>query len=247
MNCYYLRIFFNFINKMTENSKEDLVILLEQWQENPENFLNDSENENIEEPTLINYLENINLLYHKNIEKQQIFEGLQLNLDEDIEIINKKMEVYEDKISGNKQKIDKLTIRLNNDKGRLKSFFERLQEDNDQEVSQKKIKFLESEIEELNKVKKKIDQSKDTFIQLENIDYSQRNKNLIIIMTQILKRLETVKFDNLSRNEINTIKQSMTLSDSISNQSISNNFYSYIIKYLSLFIPMLGIFIYYNK
>ena len=127
---------------MTENSKEDLVILLEQWQENPENFLNDSEYENIEEPTLINYLENINLLYHKNIEKQQIFEGLQLNLDEDIEIINKKMEVYEDKISGNKQKIDKLTIRLNNDKGRLKSFFERLQEDNDQEVSQKKIKFL---------------------------------------------------------------------------------------------------------
>ena len=233
---------------MTENSKEDLVILLKQWQENPENFLNDSENENIEESILINYLENINLLYHKNIEKQQILERLQLNLDEDIQIINKKMEVYEDKTSGNKQKIDKLTIELKNDKGKLKSFFERLQENNDQEVSQKKIKFLESEIEELNKVKKKIDQSKDTFIQLENIDYPQRNKNLIIIMTQILKRLETVKFDNLSRNEINTIKQSMTLSDSsISNPYISNNFYSNIIKYLSLFIPMLGIFIYYNK
>ena len=82
---------------MTE--QEDLVIMLEQWQKNPEIFLNDSEYENIEQPMLIKYLENINLLYHKNIEKQKIFDELQSNLDESIEIINRKMDIYEDKIS----------------------------------------------------------------------------------------------------------------------------------------------------
>lgn len=235
---------------MTEIPDPKVVILLEQCQENPENFLNELENKNIDYPTLVKYLDSINSLYNNNLEQQKIFEELQSNLDENIQIINKKREVYEDKISGNKQKIDELINESKIDKGKIKGFFERLQESNVQEVSQKKIKFLESEIEELNKVKKKIDQSKDTFLHLENKDQVQKNKNLSIIMTKILKRLETVKLDNLSRNDINIIKQSITLSDSSSpNPSTSSSSFSFlnIPLYLSLSISVVSVLVYFLK
>lgn len=233
---------------MTEIPESDLVILNEQWQQNPEKFLNEAENRDIEYHILIKYLKNINLLYHENIEKQQIFEELQSNLNENIQIINKKNEVCQDRISEDKQRIEKLINESKIDKGKIKSFFDRLQESNDQEISKKKIKSLEEKIEELKKVKKKIDQSENTFTQLENIDYLQRNKNLIIIATEILRRLETVELDSLSRNDINTINQSMILSNnSISNLPVVSRSFPNIILYSSLFIPILGIFIYYLK
>ena len=225
-------------------TEQDLVIMLEKWQEDPKEFLNKSENKNIEQPMLIKYLENINSQYYENIEKQQIINELQSNLDKSIEIINKKKEIYEDKISGNIQKIDNLNSELKKNRGKFKSFFDSLQETNDQEISQKKINFFQNEIEELNNVKKKIGHSQNTFNKLENLDYSQRNKNLIIIKTDILKRLETVKLDNLSRDEISIINKSMNLSDnSISNP---NSFHNNIL-YLSFYIGVVGIFIYFLK
>ena len=225
-------------------TEQDLVIMLEKWQKNPKEFLNNSENKNIEQPMLIKYLENINSHYYENIEKQKIIDELQSNLDESIEIINRKKDIYEDKISGNKQKIDNLNSELKKNKGKFKSFFDSLQETNDQEISQKKINFLQNEIEELNKVKKKIDHSLDSFNKLENLDYSQRNKNLIIIKTDILKRLETVKLDNLSKDEISIINKSINLSDnSISNPNPSHNN----MLYLSLYIGVVGVFIYFFK
>ena len=225
-------------------TEQDLVIMLEKWQKNPKEFLNNSENKNIEQPMLIKYLENINSHYYENIEKQKIIDELQSNLDESIEIINRKKDIYEDKISGNKQKIDNLNSELKKNKGKIKSFFDSLQETNDQEIYKKKINFLQNEIEELNKIKKKIDHSLDSFNKLENLDYSQRNKNLIIIKTDILKRLETVKLDNLSKDEISIINKSINLSDnSISNPNPSHNN----MLYLSLYIGVVGVFIYFFK
>ena len=225
-------------------TEQDLVIMLEKWQKNPKEFLNNSENKNIEQPMLIKYLENINSHYYENIEKQKIIDELQSNLNESIEIINRKKDIYEDKISGNKQKIDNLNSELKKNKGKFKSFFDSLQETNDQEISQKKINFLQNETEELNKVKKKIDHSLNSFNKLENLDYSQRNKNLIIIKTDILKRLETAKLDNLSKDEISIINKSINLSDnSISNPNRSHNN----ILYLSLYIGVVGVFIYFLK
>ena len=57
-------------------------------------------------------------------------------------------------------------------------------------------------------------------------------------MTHILKRLETVKLDNLSKDEINIINKSINLSDSISNPNPSHNN----MLYLSLYIPVVGVF-----
>lgn len=230
---------------MTDKSISEILPLLEQWQKNPERFLNDFQNNNIETPILIEYLESINLFYIENMKQQQLLDDLQSNLKENTQIINKKMEIYEDKISVNKQKIGKLRVESNNDKGRLKSFFDRLQETNDQEISQKKIKFLQSEIEELTKIKKKTDQSRKTFTQLEDIDYTQRNKNLTVIMTQIFKRLEMIKLDNLSRDNIDTIYQSMNLSEHrFSNPPVISSYIPNKILYLSLLIPVLGILVY---
>jgi len=225
-------------------TEQDLAIMLEEWQENPKEFLNNFENKHIEQAVLIKYLENINSQYYENVEKQKIIDELQSNLDESIEIINKKKEIYENKISGNKQKIDNLNSELKKNKGKFKSFFDSLQETNDQEISQKKINFFQNEIEELNKVKKKIDQSQNSFNKLENLDYSQRNKNLIIIKTDILKRLETVKLDNISKDDINIINKSINLSDnSISNPNPSHNN----ILYLSFYIGVVGVLIYFLK
>ncbi len=225
-------------------TEQDLAIMLEEWQENPKEFLNNFENKHIEQAVLIKYLENINSQYYENVEKQKIIDELQSNLGESIEIINKKKEIYENKISGNKQKIDNLNSELKKNKGKFKSFFDSLQETNDQEISQKKINFFQNEIEELNKVKKKIDHSQNSFNKLENLDYSQRNKNLIIIKTDILKRLETVKLDNISKDDINIINKSINLSDnSISNPNPSHNN----ILYLSFYIGVVGVLIYFLK
>ena len=79
---------------------------------------------------------------------------------------------------------------------------------------------------------------------MENLDYSQRNKNLIIIKTDILKRLETVKLDNISKDDINIINKSINLSDnSISNPNPSHNN----ILYLSFYIGVVGVLIYFLK
>ena len=230
------------------NSKDDFILELK----NGINLPPIDELKDIHNPDLlVNYLQDLNKIYEENEEDQYFLEKADSRLNEDVSLAEKKIKTIEKEITKKKESLNKNKITLNSKQNKRRiSFFESLQYDDEKEIILKKNNILSEEIKNLESSKKKSDNSYHNFRNLTKVNFSERNSEIIILITNILEILKTKNLENISKERFIIIEKSIEISDFLFPEFKMNQrkkYHNNLLIYLGLSIPLLFISCYFRR
>ncbi len=210
--------------------------------------------QNVTNPnTLISYLRLIDKSYEKNLEDQHFFEKTRSVLNEELSLVEKKIQTFEKAITQKKKEQDNNINILNNKKKTHRtSFFDILQQDNEKEVILKKNNVLSEEIKNLELSKKKSENSKHNLCDFKRLDFDKKKSELITVIKKIVLCLQDLNLEDISENDYQIIYKSIKRTDLTFPEyriNQSKKYRDHILIYFGLSIPIVVIscMVYYFK
>ena len=230
------------------NSKDDFASELK----NSINLLPIEELKDIHNPDiLVNYLQDLNKIYKENLENQHLLEKSDSRLNEDVSLVLKKIKTIEEEMTKKKESLNKNKITLNGKQNNRRiSFFESLQYNDEKEIILKKNNILSEEIKNLESSKKQSVNSYHNFRNLTKVNFSERNSEIIILITKTLEILKTKNLENISEERFIIIEKSIEISDFLFPEFKINQgkeYHNNLLIYLGLSIPLLFISCYFRR